>query len=343
MIEAYEDVWSRDTAQANCTGLSRAGCVTVIAVLCLGSMRTLADEPRFAKKTYTYKTVDGVQIQAEVWRPEDDKVRPGVVWIHGGALIVGNRHSVPGNITELCRKEGYVLISLDYRLAPEIKLPAIIEDIKDAFRWIRDKGPKLFHIDPDKIVVTGGSAGGYLTMMTGICVAPRPRALVAYWGYGDVDGPWYVKPSEHYRKTAALVMKEDAYKAVGKKVTTGAELSNAEMRARGRFYLYLRQNGFWTREVSGFDPEKEPRKLDPFCPVRNIKKDYPPILMIHGTKDTDVPYEESADMAKELARQKRAYELITVHGGGHGLGGADKKVVAEAHRRALDFIREQLK
>jgi len=315
----------------------------MVVVALLVAAPCLAQEPQFVKKTYTYKKVDKVEIQADVHRDKGDTVRPAVVWIHGGALIVGNRHSVPRDIFDLCRKEGYILISLDYRLAPETRLPAIIEDIKDAFRWIRDKGPALFHVNPDRIVVTGGSAGGYLTMMTGICVTPRPRALVAYWGYGDVDGPWYVKPSEHYRKTVPLIDKDDAYKAVGKKVTTGAELNSSAMKARGVFYLYLRQNGLWTKVVSGFDPATEPRKLDPFCPVRNIAKDYPPILMIHGTTDTDVPYQESADMAKELARQKRAYELITVQGAGHGLSGGDKKVVAAAHKRALEYIREHIK
>jgi acetyl esterase/lipase len=315
----------------------------VVAMTLTVPAPTRAEEPRFLKHTYTYKTIDKLEIQADVYREKDEKVRPVVVWIHGGALIVGNRHGVPHDLLQLCRKEGYALVALDYRLAPETKLSAIIEDIKDAFRWIRSQGPELFHINPDRIVVTGGSAGGYLTMMTGICVEPRPRALVAYWGYGDVDGPWYVKPSEHYRTTTALIDKEEAYKAVGKKVTTGAELSSSEMKARGRFYLYLRQNGLWTKVVSGFDPAKGPRKLDPFCPVRNIKRDYPPILMIHGTKDTDVPYQESADMAKELARQKRAYELITVSGAGHGLAGGNKKVVREAHERALDFIRRHMK
>ncbi len=61
-----------------------------------------------------------------------------------------------------------------YRLAPEVKLPAIIEDVHDAFRWLRSEGSAKFHIDPRKVVVSGGSAGGYLTMMTGIAVDPRP-------------------------------------------------------------------------------------------------------------------------------------------------------------------------
>src|SRR5262249_6949822 len=185
----------------------------------------------------------GTKIHADVYRPDDTKVRPVVVWIHGGALIMGSRTGVPRQILDLCRKEGYALVSLDYRLAPEVKLPEIIEDVKDAFRWLRDKGPKLLAIDPDKMVVAGGSAGGYLTMMTGISIAPRPKALVAFWGYGDVDGDWYTKPSEFYRKQP-MVSKEEAYKAVSGPVLT--ETQGEAGRARGNFYLYLRQYALGT-------------------------------------------------------------------------------------------------
>jgi acetyl esterase/lipase len=303
---------------------------------------TLADEPAFAKKTYTFKTVDGVAIHVDVHRLADTQVRPVVVWLHGGALIMGSRGAVPKNLIELCRQEGYALVSFDYRLAPETKLPGIIADVQDAFRWLQKDGPKLLHIDPERIVVTGGSAGGYLTMMTGICVAPRPRALVAYWGYGDVDGDWYTKPSEHYRTTRPLVKKETADAAVGKGVPTGSDGTQPGQKNRGLYYLYLRQNGLWTKEVTGFDPATERGKLDPFCPVRNVTPSYPPLLMVHGTKDTDVPYELSAAMAKELARHGVAHELVTVPDAEHGLAGGDKKLVAEAHGRALAFIRNHL-
>jgi fermentation-respiration switch protein FrsA (DUF1100 family) len=179
-------------------------------------------------------------------------------------------------------------------------------------------------------------------MMVGICVKPSPRALVVYWGYGSIDGPWYVKPSEFYRKQVKLIDKETAYKRVGDKPLTGGE-KGVDHPARGRFYLYLRQNGLWTKVVSGFDPATERRKLDPYCPVRNVTSSYPPILMIHGTVDTDVPYEESAGMDKELARHKVEHELITVRGAGHGLSGGDKKLVADANQRALEFIKKHLK
>jgi acetyl esterase/lipase len=315
-------------------------CRALFVLGLLMNATTLADEPSFGKKTYVYKKAGDVAVEADVHRAADAKTRPVVVWIHGGALIVGSRRDVPGNILNLCRQEGYILVSIDYRLAPEVKLPAIIADLKDAFAWIRDKGPKLFHADAEKIVVTGGSAGGYLTMMTGICVQPAPRALVAYWGYGDVDGPWYTKPSAFYREKTPLVDKETALKAVGGPVLTGTADKTGQ--ARGSYYRYLRQNGLWTREVTGFDPA-ERSKLDPYCPVRNITDKYPPILMVHGTKDTDVPYELSANMARELARHKVSHELITVEGGGHGLGGGDPERIVEAHRHALDFIREHLR
>jgi dipeptidyl aminopeptidase/acylaminoacyl peptidase len=76
--------------------------------------------------------------------------------------------------------------------------------------------------------------------------------------------------------------------------------------------------------------------------VRNISADYPPTMLVHGTEDTDVPYQLSADMAKELARHKVPHELITVTGAGHGLVGGDKKLVADAHAKALAFIRTQM-
>src|SRR5262245_63076123 len=158
-----------------------------VACFCVfaGGVLPLADPVRaadpFPKQTHAYKTVGDLKIQADVYRTDDTKLRPVVVWIHGGALIMGNRKSVPKNLLDLCRDDGYALVSIDYRLAPEVKLPEIIADVEDAFRWLRGTGAKEYHLDPDRVVVTGGSAGGYLTLMTGTAVKPRTQALVAYW------------------------------------------------------------------------------------------------------------------------------------------------------------------
>ena len=324
---------------------TRATFACVFALTSVGMLFTEpghAADPPFTKQTHTFKTVGDLKVQADVYRPDDQTVRPVVVWIHGGALIMGNRKSVPKDLLDLCRDEKYALVSLDYRLAPEVKLPEIIADIEDAFRWLRGDGAKACHLDPKRVIVTGGSAGGYLTLMTGTVVTPRPTAVVAYWGYGDVDGDWYTKPSEFYRKQGPLIDKAEAFKGVGSKALTGSE-DGVDMKARGRFYLFLRQNGLWTKEVTGFDPAADRKKLDRYCPVRNVSAEYPPTLLVHGTEDTDVPYQLSADMAKELTRHKVPHELVTVAGAGHGLSGGDPKAVADARSRALAFIRARMK
>jgi acetyl esterase/lipase len=298
--------------------------------------------PPLPKKSFVYKEAAGVKIELDVHRDESQERRPVLVWIHGGALIMGSRAQVPRDLLELCRTEGFALVSIDYRLAPQAKVPDIIEDVQAAFRWIREKGPEAARLDPGKVVVSGGSAGGYLTLMTGICVEPRPTALVAYWGYGDVDGDWYTKPSEFYRTSKPILDRDVTFKALAPDVVT-APADKAQAEARSKFYLYLRQNGLWTREVTGFEPGKEKSKLDRYCPVRNVTSSYPTVLLIHGTEDTDVPYDLSAAMAKELEKHQVVHELVTVPGAGHGLSGGDKKLVTDAHAKARAFIIEKLK
>jgi acetyl esterase/lipase len=123
---------------------------------------------------------------------------------------MGTRSGVPKQLRELAQEQGFVVVSLDYRLAPEAKLPEIIEDLKDGLRWVRKSGPERFQADPARMVVAGASAGGYLALMSGVIAVPPPSAIVSYWGVGDVDGDWTTKPSEAYRK-GKLIEKEDAW------------------------------------------------------------------------------------------------------------------------------------
>jgi acetyl esterase/lipase len=280
-----------------------------------------------------------VKIEADAYRPDGTDLRPVLVWIHGGALIVGSKAQVPKNLLGLCTKEGWILLSLDYRLAPEVKLPEITEDLKDAFRWLHDEGPKVLHADTSRIVVAGGSAGGFLTMLSGAIVKPRPAALVAYWGYGDIDGEWTRTKSLNHGDP---IGRREAEAGVNR----GSVLTNtddpAAAKARGGYYRHLRQTGGWSFGVTGVDAAKEPGMLDRFCPVRQVTGDYPPILMIHGTEDTDVPYACSADMARELTRHGVQHELIAIRGAEHGLRDGDPKAVADANERAVQFIRAHL-
>jgi acetyl esterase/lipase len=281
---------------------------------------------RAVKESYTYKTVDGCAIKADVYRVHSAKAAPVVVWIHGGALIGGGRGSVNYAMKHLLQRSGYAVVSIDYRLAPETKLPQIIEDVRDAFDWVREVGAKRFGFDSSRIGVLGGSAGGYLTLMSGLAVEPRPQALVSFYGYGDIVGPWYSEPDPFYRRQTA-VTEEEARASVGS--TPLSEDSTGK--DRFRFYLWCRQNGYWPREIMGVDDKSHPAAFVPYCPERNVTKDYPPTLLLHGTADTDVPYRLSVDMAGALDRAGVPHDLVTIEDGSHGFDGRVRFADLELH------------
>jgi acetyl esterase/lipase len=288
----------------------------------------------FSRETFTYKTVGRCLIKADVYRPQPGGIRPLAVWIHGGALIMGDRRGIDRTLLGELLKAGYVVVSIDYRLAPETKLAGILDDVRDAFAWIRASGPNQLRARPDRIAVLGGSAGGYLTLTSGYLIQPRPAALVSFWGYGDIAGAWYSRPDAFYRRQP-LVTEAEARAAVGRTEIADPPPGNE----RGRFYLYCRQNGLWPQEIAAHDPDTELKAFDPYCPIRNVSAKYPPTLLIHGTKDTDVPHEQSVQMDRELTRHRVPHEFISVTGAGHGLGGVEKTVVAGIYERVMAFVK----
>ena len=251
----------------------------------------------------------------------------------GSVHISGSRRLAPNSrVLQSLLDKGFVVISIDYRLAPETKLPGIIEDVQDAFRWIAASGDK-FRIEPDRLVVCGGSAGGYLTLMAGFCVDPRPAALVSYWGYGDIVGPWYSRPDPFYLRQPA-VTQEQALAAVGSTPVSEPPPNNQ----RGRFYLYCRQQGVWPKEVAGHDPKSEDRWFTRYCPLRNVNGRYPPTMLVHGTADTDVPYEQSKLMADRLGKAGVEHRLVTVPEGAHGIGNIAAAEQDRIYAEAATFL-----
>jgi len=312
----------------------------------------------YEKTTVAYRQVGDRKILADVYRPPGTKVLPVIVYIHGGALIVGSRdldsaeeRAHPETRFDLLRfaqREQIAVVSIDYRLAPETKLPDIVSDVETAFRWLRSRGAAQFRLDADRVVVLGCSAGGYLTLVTGYRVRPRPRALVSLYGYGDLTGDWYSKPSAFHRHPTeqadatgelALVSPEQAASQ-----SDGTVISDAhERKGNGILtYLYYRQNGLWPREVSGFPQATLAEKIAPYEPLRNVGPDFPPTLLIHGRRDRDVPYEQSELMAQQFKRRHVPYLLIPIDTADHQLIGGDARQIREAFQTLEAFIRRHL-
>src|SRR5690348_12796989 len=94
--------------------------------------------------TFVYKAVPDCEISAAVYRPAKAGALPGIVSIHGGALIMGSRLGIRPAQRDRYLEAGFCVISIDYRLAPETRLASIAEDVRDAFAWVRSEGPRLF-------------------------------------------------------------------------------------------------------------------------------------------------------------------------------------------------------
>ena len=316
-------------------GRLRIAEASIALTICIRPPNTGLQPKGTRVETYTYKRVGGLDIKADVHRADDNVRRPVAVWIHGGALINGPREGVDGRLKSMMLGAGYAVVSIDYRLAPEAKLPAIIEDLEDAFDWLRARGPELLNVDTESIAVMGGSAGGYLTLATGFRVKPRPTVLVSFYGYGDLIGDWYARPSPHPRHHKIRMSTEEAFEQV-----SGPAVSDSRDREGdgGAFYQHCRQHGIWPNEVSGWDPQHEAERFAPYMPVKNVTSDYPPTMLIHGTEDTDVPYEQSTMMADELKKHGVECELIGIPGAEHGLQGGDPQLIDAAYTSAFAFV-----
>ena len=318
------------------------GMVCFLGTVCFFSWCTgsFSEESTVKGKTYTYKTVNNLEIKADVYRTDDTTVLPVVISIHGGALINGHREWIDETMKKLLLDEGYAIVSIDYRLAPETKLPHIIEDIEDAYTWVLKKGPELFHADTSRIAVIGSSAGGYLTLTAGHRCIPRPAVLVSFFGYGDLIGDWYSTPSKHKRHHTIIMNEDEAWEQV-----SGPEISDSRDRKGdgGGFYQYCRQHGLWPHAVSGWDPQKNADLFSPYMPLKNVSEEYPPTMLLHGNIDTDVPYVQSVMMSDELAKHHVEHELITIVNGEHGFYGGDPKQIEQAYKAAFKFLNHHMK
>jgi len=304
----------------------------------------VGEEFPYSMESYTYKIIDNHEIQADVYRLPGEELRPGIIWIHGGALIFGSREWLSSDQMKMYLKAGYTVISIDYRLAPETKLAGIVEDLEDAYSWVRSVGPKQLNIDPERIAIIGHSAGGFLSLMAGFRLKPSPKALVSFYGYGDITGSWYTQPDSFYNQYPTI-SREQALEFIGSSIISNPPPGQNWPEGRAKFYLYCRQQGIWPSEVCGHDPLNENDWFSDYEPVQNVTSKYPPTILLHGEKDTDVPFEQSIKMAELLNQDNVPHELIKNTEWGHVFDAAGKEdqLVQEAFNKVLEFLGRHVK
>ncbi len=240
----------------------------------------------------TYTEPGGTPIQLDLARPKTgDGPFPAVICIHGGGFRAGSREGYDGLILKLA-EQGYVAATVSYRLAPKHQFPAAVHDVKAAVRWLRANAEK-YHVDPDRIGVTGGSAGGHLAQFLGV-TADEPQ----FEGTGGNPGV-----SSRVACVVNVYGPSDFTKSYGKSVDAAEVLP-----------LFL-----------GGDLATAYQQHVVASPLTWVGHGDAPTLLIHGTEDKYVAYEQAIWMLERLKASRVAAELMTLPGAGHGFRGEDAK------------------
>lgn len=210
--------------------------------------------------------------------------RPAVVIVHGGGWVSGDKRTrIFARYPIEYAKKGFVSISINYRLAPDNTFPAQIEDVKTAIRWLRAHAEE-YNVDPDRIGIYGNSAGAHLAVLAALA---GPEAGL------EGDGP--------YQEYSSAVQA-----ALGSATPTdltnwrdGAAMPNDHGLFDGDGAAYIEQ----ARLAS---------------PIHHVEGSIPAILLMHGTDDETVPYEQSVRLASALQEAGAAdVALHTFEGGDH--------------------------
>lgn len=246
----------------------------------------------------TYGTFQNVPVHLDVWRNRKATgAAPTLMYIHGGGWVFGDKDGAV-NLFLPYIERGWNVVNVEYRMAGTSPAPAAVEDVRCALRWMY-RNASEYHIDTNRIVVSGHSAGGHLALMVGM-LPPG----------GDLDSACPADSTEPPLKVAAIV---NWYG-----ITDVNEiLSGADRKTYAVAWI-------------GSQPDKEERARR-VSPLSYVRAGLPPIITIHGDHDPTVPYSQAVRLRDALNKAGVANELVTIRNGVHGSFSDDQTQEAFQH------------
>jgi acetyl esterase/lipase len=230
----------------------------------------------------TYLTANNFEAKLDVYARSDVTTpQPTMIWIHGGGWTGGNKEGAVFSLLPYLEM-GWNVVNVEYRLAKVSLAPAAVEDCLCALRWVI-RNAKQYNIDPNKLVVSGSSAGGHLALTTAMIPAS--------------EGLDRQCPGSEALKVAAVV---DWFG-----ITDVVDLLDG---ANRKTYAVQWMGSMPNRvEIA--------KRVSPLTYVRG---GLPPIISIQGDQDPTVPYAHSVRLQDALKQAGVDGELVTIPGGKHG-------------------------
>lgn len=236
------------------------------------------------ERDVTYCTMGDVALKLDVYipNPTDGKPLPVAINVHGGSWSGGDKENSDSSadIPTLVER-GYLVVGVNYRLAPKYKFPAQIEDVKCAVRFLRAHAAQ-YHLDPNRIGAWGCSAGGH---------------LVSLLGTTDKSAGWdnvgeYKDQSSRVQAVAALSAPTD--------ITLYNVIARSDMLQR----VFGSQTGINPVLVRA-------------SPTTFVTKDDPPFLILQGDQDDVVPLKQGEKLHDKLTAAGVPANLVTIKNGRH--------------------------
>ena len=229
---------------------------------------------------------------------------PTVLYIHGGGWVGGTKEGATMQIFPYLEM-GFCVVNVEYRMARVAFAPAAVEDCRQALRWVV-KNSKTYGFDTSRIVITGGSAGGHLALITGMLVPSAGFDATKEWDQSTTPLP-----------VAAIV------NWFG--ITDVKDLLSGANRQQ------------YAVSWLGSQPDRDAIAAS-VSPLTYVRPGGPPVISVHGDNDELVPYSHGVRLHAALTEAKVPNRLITIKGGKHGGFNRDDTIACYAAIR--EFLRQ---
>ena len=268
-----------------------------------------AEMPRVSKDV-AYVEGGHEQQRLDIFLPQNPGPHPLIVWVHGGAWRAGSKQDMPlGGLIA----RGFAVASVDYRLSTVAPMPAQMHDIKAAIRFLRAHAAE-YGFDARRFAVAGSSAGGHLAALTGTSN-----------GNAELEGTLGAHPDQSSDVQAIV-----SFFGAADLQTILSQSTEHGLRMRVPALQLL----------LGGQPDEKPALAKLASPVSHMNAHVPPLLLIHGDADPQMPIEQSRELDAAYRKAGRPVQFVVMPGSVHG-----GKEFFDAERIALveKFLRTHLK
>lgn len=259
----------------------------ILVFACLCSFSVQAQKDTSITKDIVYAETGGKKLLLDLYMPSGTKDPYLIVWIHGGAWRSGSKESPPLGLLPV----GYALASVNYRLSEEAVFPAMIHDIKASIRFLRGNAKK-YGYRSDKIIIWGSSAGGHLAALVG--VTNNDKALEGNLGN-------YLNESSSVQCILDFYGPTNFLTILNQSTPHGVSVRAPALK------LLL---GKPVEEVTALAKQASP--------VHQIDATDPPLLIVHGDQDIQVPVNQSLELMAAYKKLSLSVQIEFIPGADHG-------------------------